>query len=141
MSARVTGIGPVQARLRAITERLRRPETFLRAEAAELERVVVDAIRGARSPSGVPWAPRKSDGAPALQGFARSVFASVSKGRVRVEIAHPAASIHAAGWENAPSRMALPLTHDGEPDGSPFWTERAERVDDYFSAADLAGGT
>lgn len=138
MTVRITGIEAVQARLRAIESRLRKPESFLRAEAEALERVVVTAIRSARSPSGAAWPARRADGAPALQSFAQSVFASVSRGKVRVQIAHPAASIHAAGWEDGPARMALPLTRSGEPDGSVFWTETARRVDAYFSAEDLA---
>lgn len=138
MPVTVTGIDPIKRRLDAIEARLRKPETFLRAEAAELERVVVTAIQSARSPSGAAWPARKSDGAPALQSFAQSVFATVARGQVRVQIAHPAASIHAAGWDDGPSRMALPVTRSGEPDGSPFWTETPRRVDAYFSAEDLA---
>lgn len=141
MGASVTGIGGLQRRLRAIEDRLRRPESFLRSEAEELRRVVETAIVQQRSPTGQRWAPKK-DGGPALVAMANSVFASVSKGNVRVEIAHPAAAVHFYGAPsyNIPARVAPPIMRDGEPDGSAFWQETPRRVDRYFSAEDVADG-
>lgn len=125
MTVAVSGLGETVE----LVERMRQGLARLRRdEASRLEAVIEAAYEAQATPEGEPWAPGVDGETPTLASLRDATTVTPTTGGVQVEIDHHAASYQVFGTPTLPARSPLPITADGQPDESPFWTELSGRV-------------
>lgn len=92
-----------------------------------------------QTPTGVPWAPRKSDGAQALQNVNANLFIAAYGSTIYVRLTGPEVRHH-RGWARAgtPQRQVIPLKKDPFPPA--ILAGMKAVLDKHFEKAKVANG-
>jgi hypothetical protein len=118
----VDGVDALRAKIDGIRRELRTPRRILERSAEALRSVIAHSYAEQRSPAGAPWPPKRN-GLPFGGGFIPVTTVDPESKSIRIDVNHRAARWQFFGTSRVPARNPLPVTRDGNPDGSPVWEQ------------------